>query len=306
MENTQKLIDKLNQLNKQNPNKNIIEIELMMGYTIKLYEELLSEKNNIGKPHIIDETLKPLPKEAEKQTEKIVVTEKPSEEKELENKSVEQKKEEHNIPSIGDIAKKFVNNIITKINPHEKEAPLPKPIANLEEEIILNDEIEITEEEIVLKIDELQIDEAEEEVKLQPEPEITSGISFEPPPSPKITQTPSHTSTPETEPQKNKTIVEPTPTKPVTAQGFIAPKVDKTKDLKTLIGINDKILYVNELFGKDHNAFDAAITKINELATFSEAKEWIDEEIAPAYLWDKENNVVEDFYTLVEHYFKLN
>lgn len=304
MENTQKLIDKLNQLNKQTP-KNIIEIELMLGYTVKLYEALLAQKNNSDSTSKVVEVQISKQDEATQATEKYDVTSKIKEKK---SEATEPQKEDHNIPSIGDIAKKFVNNIITKINHQEKVQTIQESDEIVTENIEKNIEnhnpdetVEKIEEKIILTIDETQEDN-KDAISSNKEPDFKSGISFEPPPVPKIIQL-----TPEmqTEPEIPKSIAEVLPDKPVSAQGFIAPKVEKSKDFKSLIGFNDKILYINELFGKDNNAFNAAIDKLNKMSGFAEAKEWIDDEIAPAYLWDKENKVVESFYTLVEHYFKL-
>ncbi len=59
----------------------------------------------------------------------------------------------------------------------------------------------------------------------------------------------------------------------------------KIKDLNKAMGINDKLHYINELFGKDNKAFDQAITALNGLNSFEEAKVFISEKVALKYDW---------------------
>ena len=56
-------------------------------------------------------------------------------------------------------------------------------------------------------------------------------------------------------------------------------------DLKKSMGLNEKILTINELFGGDHKAFDRALTDLNTLATFEEAKQYMSENLAAKYDW---------------------
>jgi hypothetical protein len=63
------------------------------------------------------------------------------------------------------------------------------------------------------------------------------------------------------------------------------------KDLKKAFGINEKIFTVKEIFNGDKNAFEQAISKFNELNDFEEAKQYILNELAPAYYWDSPKNI---------------
>ena len=56
-------------------------------------------------------------------------------------------------------------------------------------------------------------------------------------------------------------------------------------DLKKSMGLNEKILTINELFGGDHKAFDAALTDLNALGSFEEAKVYMSEHLAAKYEW---------------------
>lgn len=63
------------------------------------------------------------------------------------------------------------------------------------------------------------------------------------------------------------------------------------KSLKGAIGINDKILLVNELFKGDMGKYNDLIDRLDRLASFSEAKEVLSSEIIPVYHWDEESRL---------------
>ena len=73
------------------------------------------------------------------------------------------------------------------------------------------------------------------------------------------------------------------------------------KDLKSAIGLNQKFLFMNDLFEGENEKFNDAINKINSFKTLQEALEFIDSEISSA--WDKENSSVVNFMDLVERRF---
>jgi hypothetical protein len=65
-------------------------------------------------------------------------------------------------------------------------------------------------------------------------------------------------------------------------------------DLKGAIGINDKFLYTNELFGGNPQEFESVINSINQLSSFDEAQQ-----ILNKYHWEKDNETVQSFLSLV-------
>ena len=73
------------------------------------------------------------------------------------------------------------------------------------------------------------------------------------------------------------------------------------KDLKSAIGLNQKFLFMNDLFEGENEKFNDAINKINSFKTLQEALAFIDSEISSA--WDKENSSVVNFMDLVERRF---
>ena len=72
-------------------------------------------------------------------------------------------------------------------------------------------------------------------------------------------------------------------------------------DLKSAIGLNQKFLFMNDLFEGENEKFNDAINKINSFKTLQEALAYIDREISSA--WDKENSSVINFMDLVERRF---
>jgi len=57
------------------------------------------------------------------------------------------------------------------------------------------------------------------------------------------------------------------------------------RDLTKAMGLNEKILTINELFGGDHRAFDDAIKDLNNMAGFDDAKAYMSENLAEKYNW---------------------
>lgn len=74
-------------------------------------------------------------------------------------------------------------------------------------------------------------------------------------------------------------------------------------DIRTRIGINDKYLFISELFADDKSAYDNAIKKLNSFTQSSEAEEWIRQELHSKYNWSDENETVLSFYELVKNSF---
>jgi hypothetical protein len=75
------------------------------------------------------------------------------------------------------------------------------------------------------------------------------------------------------------------------------------KHLKDLISLSDKFMFVNELFQNDKKHFDEAVKKINELQSFDEAVQFIEEELKTHFNWDKKQKTVEQFQQSVKKKF---
>lgn len=75
------------------------------------------------------------------------------------------------------------------------------------------------------------------------------------------------------------------------------------RDLTKAVGINDKFLFINELFRGDRNMFDRSVKTINECGNFSEADYWIGRELKIKLGWQESDQAVQQFYALVRKRF---
>lgn len=75
------------------------------------------------------------------------------------------------------------------------------------------------------------------------------------------------------------------------------------RDLRKAVGINDRFLYINELFRGDENMYDRCIKTINNFNIYPEAEYWISRELKVKLGWDNDNEVVKQFDQLVKRRF---
>lgn len=75
------------------------------------------------------------------------------------------------------------------------------------------------------------------------------------------------------------------------------------RDLKKAIGINDRFVFVNELFRGDEVMYERSIKTINSFKIFPEAEYWIERELKVKLGWDEESPIVHDFYRIVKRRF---
>jgi hypothetical protein len=75
------------------------------------------------------------------------------------------------------------------------------------------------------------------------------------------------------------------------------------KDLRKAIGINDRFLYINELFRGDENMYERSIKTINSFSILPEAEYWIQRELKTKIGWSEGNEVVQQFTQLVRRRF---
>ncbi len=84
----------------------------------------------------------------------------------------------------------------------------------------------------------------------------------------------------------------------------IADKLQENKvaDLRTTIGINDKFLFINELFEGNMRIYDEAIQKLNASTTMAQA-DMLLLDLKIVYNWDSESPTVKKFVELVRRKF---
>lgn len=82
-------------------------------------------------------------------------------------------------------------------------------------------------------------------------------------------------------------------------------RLSPIEDLSRAMGINERFLTINELFGGEHEAFDRTLRTLNSLPTFAEARHFLENEIIPRYGWmdDKKLKKAQVFIQLVQRRF---
>ena len=75
------------------------------------------------------------------------------------------------------------------------------------------------------------------------------------------------------------------------------------KDLKKAIGVNDRFLFINELFRGDEAMYDRSIKTINTFHILPEAEYWINRELKLKLGWNDTSGAVQHFYQLVRRRF---
>ncbi len=75
------------------------------------------------------------------------------------------------------------------------------------------------------------------------------------------------------------------------------------RDLRKAIGVNDRFLFINELFRGDEVAYERSIKTINSFSIFAEAEYWIQRELKVKNGWDSNNEMVAQFFQLVKRRF---
>jgi hypothetical protein len=75
------------------------------------------------------------------------------------------------------------------------------------------------------------------------------------------------------------------------------------RDLRKAIGVNDRYLFINELFRGDEVSYERSIKTINSFSILPEAEYWIQRELKIKNGWKDSNEVVKQFDQLVKRRF---
>lgn len=76
-------------------------------------------------------------------------------------------------------------------------------------------------------------------------------------------------------------------------------KLKPIQDLKSGIGLNEKFLFIRELFDNDHQAYADAVSNLNAAGDLAQAEEIIGKTLMPHYQWQADNEAVVNFLHLV-------
>lgn len=75
------------------------------------------------------------------------------------------------------------------------------------------------------------------------------------------------------------------------------------RDLKKAIGVNDRFLFINELFRGDEAGYERSIKTINNFSIYPEAQYWIERELKVKIGWNESDPIVKQFDQLVKRRF---
>ncbi len=75
------------------------------------------------------------------------------------------------------------------------------------------------------------------------------------------------------------------------------------KDLKKAIGINDRFLFIKELFRGDEVMYERSVKTINSFSIYPEAEYWIKRELKLKLAWDESSDTVKIFDQLIKRRF---
>jgi hypothetical protein len=80
-------------------------------------------------------------------------------------------------------------------------------------------------------------------------------------------------------------------------------KESPVKDLRKAVGINDRFLFINDLFRGDEAMYERSIKTINSFNIYPEAEYWIIRELKVKLGWDNNHTTVQHFDQLVKRRF---
>lgn len=75
------------------------------------------------------------------------------------------------------------------------------------------------------------------------------------------------------------------------------------RELKKAIGINDRYLFINELFNGDEAMFDRSLKTLDQFVLLQDAEAWIKRELSVKIGWKEDNPVVRQFGLLLKRRF---
>lgn len=89
------------------------------------------------------------------------------------------------------------------------------------------------------------------------------------------------------------------------SKGELADKLNETpiRDLKKAIGINDRYLFINDLFKGDESMFERSVKTLNNFSILPEAEFWMQRELKMKLGWKEDNLLAQQFVHLVRRRF---
>lgn len=162
----------------------------------------------------------------------------------------------------------------------------------------------------VLKVDEKEIEEELEEMKRNAEAKNQMSVNAKPSllfdPIEEVPTLTHQTPLPGTQKNINDAVTRPESLNDRLKQSKIELSDMLTeapvRDLKKAIGVNDRFLFINELFRGDEAMYERSIKTINNFSIYPEAQYWIERELKVKIGW-KDSDIVRQFDQLVKRRF---
>ncbi|MCU0376064.1 MAG: hypothetical protein MUF24_12225 [Chitinophagaceae bacterium] len=100
-------------------------------------------------------------------------------------------------------------------------------------------------------------------------------------------------------------VAKPAASSIASSRGGLSELLGATKitDLRRAISINDKFRFINGLFNGDEVFFERAVKTINSFSVLQEAQYWIQRELTIKNGWNDDDELVQQFYQLVNRRF---
>ena len=73
--------------------------------------------------------------------------------------------------------------------------------------------------------------------------------------------------------------------------------------IRHYITLNQRFMFVKELFGGNANAFNAALDTLDACQNLREAHQWVEDHLAHKPQWEEESEVAQEFHRVLEHRF---
>ena len=71
------------------------------------------------------------------------------------------------------------------------------------------------------------------------------------------------------------------------------------QDLRKAIGINDRFVFISELFEGNESLYEQSVKTLNQISNLQEAENWIEKELKLRLHWNDEVESSQQFYKLV-------
>ncbi len=82
-----------------------------------------------------------------------------------------------------------------------------------------------------------------------------------------------------------------------------APAPGSVSDIRELVSVNDKYLFVSELFNHNRTAYEKAMEAINKFRSRIQATNWVNALVKKEYKWDDDSTTAKAFYKVINQYF---